>query len=234
MNSLWTMSNLLGWPCLSLTAEPPRSRIPQSTVARTQNSAFPEAETGLLGQNPSPSPCPAQLSQRCRLASALPLGTLEGGTLLYPSAKVLPEARIHAVTHRVNTSLFSPALGFYQSQDCPKWSGDGTEGCDSCGDSKTSVVWRVHDLSLSQVPDTVESLKEACFRLLLSGSFISVTMDLGPCCPSYPTISASVPPCVFPLCSLTGLCPTYTVFSFFHSALMSSSLDPRSEPRVWL
>lgn len=42
---------------------------------------------------------------------ALPLGTLEGGVFLSPPAKGLPEVRTHAVTHRVNTLLFSLTLG---------------------------------------------------------------------------------------------------------------------------
>lgn len=123
------VSNLLGWPCLSLTAESPGSRIPQSTVALTQNSAFPEAETGPRGPNPAcvSLSCSAlsdwtqspetPLSQRHRLASSLPLGTLEGAAFLYPSAKGLPAARPHAVTLMVNSSLFSLALGFFLPRD---------------------------------------------------------------------------------------------------------------------
>lgn len=84
----------------------------------------------------------------------------------------------------------------------------------------------------------VESLKEACFRLLLPGYFISVTMDLGPCCPSYSMISASVPHCVFPLCPLLACALPIQCFHFFSRPscpLWTYALSPESgcDARLW-
>lgn len=86
--------------------------MPQSTVALTQNSAFPEAETGPRGQNPASVSLSCPALSETQTGFCLPLGTLEGGVFLCPSAKGLPEVRTHAVTRRVNTPRFYLALGF--------------------------------------------------------------------------------------------------------------------------